>query len=683
MTVLLGVDIGGTFTDFLLWRDGPDGGSIELHKRASTPDDPARAVLEGLEALGATPDLVVHGSTVATNAVLERHGARTALVTTEGFRDLLTIGRQTRPDIYDLEPVTPEPLVPRDLTYELHARLRPDGSVEVAPDFSEVRMLVQRAIDDEAEALAVSLLYAFANPAFEALFDQAATATDLYVSLSSDVSPEYREVERTSTAVLNAYVGPVMSRYLRALGDGLEERGAGRLRIVQSDGGAADAERASRLPVATLLSGPSAGVAGAFALAREAGYDHIITLDMGGTSTDVALCDGGVPTRADLVIDGFIARTPVVDVHTVGAGGGSIARLDAGGALRVGPESAGADPGPASYGRGQDFAVTDAHVVLGHFGGAGLLGGAMPLHEGRARRAALSLVHAFGGDPQRASQAVLDVATANMERALRVVSVQRGHDPREFTLVPFGGAGPLHACALADALEMPRILVPPSPGVLAAVGAAQSDLTATRTRAVLRRLDDGALSAIREALGAAADEAREQVAPPSPQPSSLKGAPTGGAGGVAVEVRLALDLRYVGQSYELTVDLDGAPEDAATFEAARTAFDRLHEARFAHADANAPVEVVNARATARVASGVTLPAPTFPPRAGSLTAASTTRAWFGGRWRETPVYHREALVSGDRFEAPAIVLQLDATTLVAPGWAAEVDPRGNLMMERA
>ena len=686
MTVLLGVDIGGTFTDFLLWRDGPDGGSVELHKRPSTPDDPARAVFEGLEALGVTPDLVVHGSTVATNAVLERRGARTALVTTEGFRDLLTIGRQTRPDIYDLEPVTPEPLVPRDLAYELHARLRPDGSVEVAPDFSEVRMLVQRAVDDEAEALAVSLLYSFANPAHEALFDQAATPTDLYVSLSSEVSPEYREVERTSTAVLNAYVGPVMSRYLGALGAGLEERGVDALRIVQSDGGAADAARASRLPVATLLSGPSAGVAGAFALAREAGYERILTLDMGGTSTDVALCDGSVPTRADLVIDGFTARTPVVDVHTVGAGGGSIARLDAGGALRVGPQSAGADPGPASYGRGQDVTVTDAHVVLGHFGGAGLLGGAMRLHEGRARRAASALVHAFGGDAQRASQAVLDVATANMERALRVVSVQRGHDPREFTLVPFGGAGPLHACALADALEMPRILVPRSPGVLAAVGAAQSDLTATRTRAVLRRLDSETEAAIREALEAAASEAREQVGTRpalSPQSSPLKGEGAGVGAGAGVEVRLALDLRYVGQSYELTVPLEGPPEDAATFEAARAAFDRLHQTRFAHADAAAPVEVVNARATARVASGVTLPPPTFAARDGAAAPASTARAWFGGAWHDTPVYQRDSLVPGDRLEGPTIIVQLDTTTLVAPGWSAEVDAHGNLLMERA
>ncbi|MBM3140449.1 MAG: hydantoinase/oxoprolinase family protein, partial [Chloroflexi bacterium] len=343
MSLLVGVDVGGTFTDFLLWEDG----GFRAHKRPSTPDDPSRAVLEGLAELGVQPDLLVHGSTVATNAVLQRTGARTALVTTAGFRDLLAIGRQTRPDIYDLEPETPEPLVERARIFELHGRMRPDGSVEESLDHSEVRALVHDAVESGAEALAVSLLYSYVNPTFESLFGPAAARTGLFLSLSSEVSPEYREVERTATTVLNAYVGPVMSRYLRRLSDGLRARGGGRLRIVQSDGGSADLERAARLPVATLLSGPSAGVAGAFDVARAAGFPRAITFDMGGTSTDVALCDGAVPRRPDVSVGGMPARTPVVDVHTVGAGGGSIARLDAGGALRVGPQSAGADPGPA------------------------------------------------------------------------------------------------------------------------------------------------------------------------------------------------------------------------------------------------------------------------------------------------------------------------------------------------
>ena len=679
VTTLLGVDVGGTFTDFLLARDG----RVEVHKRPSTPDDPARAVLDGVDALGAAPELVVHGSTVATNAVLQRRGARTALVTTEGLRDLLVIGRQTRADIYDLEPETPEPLVPRELSFELHARLRPDGSVEAAPDHSEVRALVQRAIEAGAQSLAVSLLYSYANPAFEELFQQAAgqlagaadeasegeeTGEALYVSLSSQVSPEYREVERTATTALNAYVGPVMSRYLGRLSAGLEQRGAGPLRILQSDGGSADLARAARLPVATLLSGPAAGVGGALAVARQAGFERVITLDMGGTSTDVALCDGALPMRPDIAVGGLPARTAAVDVHTVGAGGGSIARIDAGGALRVGPQSAGADPGPACYGRGRDFTVTDAQLLLGRLGDAGLLGGEMPLDVRRSRRAAAGLVHAFGGDPHAAAQAVVDVATANMERALRVVSVQRGYDPREFTLVAFGGAGPLHACALADALEMPRVLVPAMPGVLAALGALRSDLTATRTRSVLLPLTVEAAPALREALAAAAREVRSQLAAPE------------------AAVSRALDLRYAGQSYELTVPLDGAGADGGEagegldLAAARAAFEALHEARFAHHDPQAAVEVVNVRATARLPGAAVDPTPAFEP---GVADAREAEVWFAGVRAQTRLYERSRLAPGDRVDGPAIVRQLDSTTLVTPGWRAVVDGAGNLVMERA
>ena len=676
MTSILGVDVGGTFTDFLL----VDERGLRLHKRLSTPDDPSRAVLEGIDELagaeGARIELVVHGSTVATNAVLERTGARTALVVTEGVRDLLTIGRQARADIYDLEPVTPEPLVPPELTFELHGRLRPDGSVEVAPDHSEVRALVHRAESAGAEALAVSLLYSDANPAFEELFEQVASRTELFVSLGSRVSPEYREVERTSTAVLNAYVGPVMSRYLGNLEEGLRARGIEGLRVVRSDGGATDVTGAIALPVATLLSGPSAGVAGAFEVARRAGFERVLTFDMGGTSTDVALCDGGVPTRGALVIDGLTARTPVVDVHTVGAGGGSIARLDAGGALRVGPQSAGAEPGPAAYGRGQAFTVTDAHVVLGTLPsgpGAGLLGGALRLDERRSRRAAAGLVRGFGGDAQRAAQAVIEVANANMERALRVVSVQRGFDPREFTLVAFGGAGPLHACALAEALEMPRVLVPRWPGVLCALGAARAELTATRTRSVLRRVDlAGALAEIEAALEEVEADARGEVE-------------GDGVEGGNIEVTLALDLRYAGQSYEITVALDASLDGAGgrgarAIEAARAAFDAAHAARFAHADASAPVEVVNARATARIRSAIELPAPVLGT--GTARPTSEARVWLEGAWRETPVYARDDLGAGDAIDGPAIVTQLDTTTLVAPGWRALVDEWGNLVLER-
>ena len=655
-SALLGVDVGGTFTDFVLWRDG----AVELHKRPSTPDDPSRAVLAGIDALGVAPDLVVHGSTVATNTVIQRRGARTALIATEGMRDLLIIGRQTRPDIYDLEPVTPDPLVPAERRLEISARLRPDGSVERPADAAEVRALVRAALDAGAEALAVSLLYAYANAEHERLFEDLAAEAGLYVSLSSRVSPEYREVERTATTVLNAYVGPVMSAYLARLEAGLAERGAGTLRVVQSDGGAATPQRASALPVATLLSGPAAGVAGAFQIASRAGFDRVLTFDMGGTSTDVALCDGTLPARADIEVAGLPARTPAVDVHTVGAGGGSIARLDAGGALHIGPQSAGADPGPAAYGRGEDFTITDANLLLGRLPPAGLLGGAMALDAERSRQAASTVAGAFGGDIEQAAQAVLDVAVANMERALRVVSVQRGFDPREFTLVAFGGAGPLHACALADAVDVPRVLVPMAPGVIAALGAAGSDLTATFARSVLLPLDPSATGALRGALAAAGREAADQLDRPG------------------ADLHWALDLRYLGQSYELTVELDGIESDESLARA-RAAFDAQHEARFAHQDASAPVEAVNVRATARAATGATAPEPAFDAEG---TAPATVEAWFDGRPQPTQLVDRASLRPGDRLDGPTLVAQLDSTTVIAPGWTATVDEQGNLLLER-
>ena len=655
MSTLLGVDVGGTFTDFLLWEDG----AFRVHKRPSTPDDHGRAVLEGLDYLRsesqAALDLLVHGTTVATNTVLQRRGARTALITTDGFRDLLTIGRQTRARIYDLEPESPAPLIPPELHFECPGRVRPDGTVEVDWSVEEARALLAAAEAAGAEAIAVSLLYCYVNPSVEQAFREA--GTDLFLSLSSEVSPEYREVERTATTALNAYVGPIMSSYLTALGEGVRARSVGALHIVQSDGGAADVERAARFPVSTLLSGPAAGVHGAFQVAREAGFDRIIAFDMGGTSTDVALCDGGVPTRADVVVGDFPARTPVVDVHTVGAGGGSIARIDAGGALRVGPESAGADPGPACYGRGDAFTVTDAQAIPGRLGAHGRLAGSLSLDVDRARTAART-VSGAGDTPEAVSEAVLAVATANMERALRVVSVQRGYDPREFTLVPFGGAGPLHACALADALEMPRILVPALPGVLAALGAVQSDLTATRTRSVLCPLDEDHQPQVVAALQTVADEALGSLAD------------------ARADVTHALDLRYRGQSYEITVHVASAFDPLAAI----ALFHAAHEQRFAHSDALAAVEVVNARAVARVPSETPIPVP--PPGRGATPTAQSS-VMVGDETREVDIYERADFAPGDRISGPALVVQMDTTTLVEPGWTATADALGNLVLERS
>ena len=680
MASILGVDVGGTFTDFLLWEDGRP----LVYKRPSTPDDPSRAVLAGLDEMGWTPDEVVHGSTVATNAVLERKGARTALITTRGFRDVLAIGRQTRPKLYDLEPRRPPPLVPDELRLEANERLDHRGRVLRTLSRREVEALLDRLAGRGVESLAVCFLFSFLNPKHERLVRDAARRRGLPCSASFEVLPEYREYERTSTTVLNAYVAPVVERYLSRLAEelggagrakgpadrGRRARGTVRLRVMQSNGGSARAGAAGALAVRTVLSGPAGGVAGAFRLARAADYGRIITLDMGGTSTDVCLCDGAVPFTAEATIDGLPLRIPTVDVHTVGAGGGSIARIDAGGALRVGPESAGADPGPACYGNGGGPTVTDAHLLLGRLLPERFLGGRMPLSVAAARQALRPIARAYGRDIQRAAASIVRVANASMERALRVTSVERGHDPRRFTLVAFGGAGPLHACELAESLGIVRVLVPPFPGVLSAFGMAAAPLTRDEVQAFLaavpahdrggfvRRLDRAfqrlELRAERE-LAAEGERGRTRL-------------------------RRSLDLRYVGQSYELNVPIALTADGCAPARILR-AFHRAHRHRYGHAEPSRPVEVVAVRVRAEVA-GAPVRLERVSKGAGDAKGARLERreVWFG-RPRATWVYDRPALRSGDRLRGPALVIQLDATTAIPPGWQGTVDDVGNLVLE--
>jgi N-methylhydantoinase A len=670
MVSIVGVDVGGTFTDFVLWENG----RLSIYKRPSTPDDPARAVLAGLEEAGWTPDEVVHGSTVATNAVLERKGARTALVTTRGFRDVLAIGRQTRPKLYDLEPVRPPPLVPDALRFELDERLDHHGRVLRTLNARDVRALLERLRARRVESLAVCFLFSFLDPRHERLVRDAARRAGIPCSASSDVLPEHREYERTSTTVLNAYVAPVVERYLSRLQDGLAGQAKGlayggmrgvRLRVMQSNGGSADASAAGALAVRTVLSGPAGGVAGAFRVASAAGYSPIITLDMGGTSTDVCLCDGAVPFTAESTIGGLPMRIPTVDVHTVGAGGGSIARLDAGGALRVGPESAGADPGPASYGTGTQATVTDAHVVLGRLLPDRFLGGRMELSATAAERSLRPLARAMGGDAVAAAASVVRVANASMERALRVISVERGHDPRRFTLVAFGGAGPLHACELAEALGVPRVLVPLHPGVLSAFGMAAAPVTVDRVQALLAPVperDARFARRLERAFDRLASQARREL--------SKQGYERG------ARVSRAIDLRYAGQSYELTVPLEGA----VRLDRVVAAFHHAHERRYGHSDASRAVEAVALRVRGE-APGVRLRADLAGVPASAKDARPELRnVWFGSM-RRAPVYERSHLRAGERLRGPVLITQLDATTCVPPGWRGRVDAQGNLVLE--
>ena len=474
----IGVDTGGTFTDFVVVQNG----HIEVFKRFSTPREPEVAILEGLKDLQA--EEVIHGSTVATNALLERKGARVALLTTEGFEDVLAIGRQTRRELYNVFVRRPEPLVPEELRLGIKERTLHDGKIERSPDMAHLDRLVAILRSKEVEAAAICLLFSFANNRHEQLVAQALAPLGIPLSLSSQVLAEYREYERTSTTVINAYLAPLMGDYLERLSQRLTST---RLRVMQSNGGAVQARTAAELPVHTIVSGPAGGVVGAFHVASASGYPNIITFDMGGTSTDVSLCEGGISVTHEADVDGMPVGIPIIDIHTVGAGGGSIAQVDAGGALKVGPASAGAEPGPICYGKGGErFTVTDANVLLGRLPARFFLGGTVALAAERITPTLRGLPWTQSwSSPEQLAQGVIDVVNNNMEQAIRLISVERGHDPRDFALVCFGGAGGLHAVELARALRIPQVVVPPHPGALSALGLLQSDVRKDYSRSML------------------------------------------------------------------------------------------------------------------------------------------------------------------------------------------------------
>ena len=655
---LLGVDVGGTFTDFVFLRDG----EINIAKRPSTPDDPGRAIIDGLAEFGWSPEEVVHGSTVATNTLLTRTGAPTALITTRGFRDTLVIGRQARPDLYALHPQRHEPLVPQRLRYEVDERIAFDGEVVTPLDLAELDRVLDRIERTRVRTVAICFLFSFINAEHEELAANQARQRGFNVSASYEILPQHREFERMSTTTANAYLSPVMSRYLDTLESRLNEQADGkiRLRIMQSNGGSLSGDSAGRNAVRTVLSGPAGGVAGAFAAAENDGYPYAITFDMGGTSADVALCPGRLLERTDLVVDDMPIRTPAVDLHTVGAGGGSIAWFDPGGALRVGPQSAGADPGPAAYGRGTLPTVTDAHTVLGRLRPEQQLGGTVALDVERARDAISTIAEPFGS-VEIAAQAVIDVVNANMARALRVISVERGYDPARFSLVAFGGAGPLHACDLANAVGIPQVLIPPSPGVLSAAGMMIADITRDAEQGLhltINPEDAGAVESLDAAFADIAALARSAIAE------------DGYTDGVGVEH--AADLRYRGQSHELTVSLN----EAHHAKAVREAFHEAHRERFGFSSEDTPVEVVTARAKARHSG--------YRGEVGgtqeSLNAGQRTEAVTWDRARDTLVLARGSVT--ESVSGPAIITQIDTTVTVPPGWSAAPLPSGSLLLSR-
>ncbi len=672
---IVGVDVGGTFTDLTAVDEAI--GRVVVTKVPSRPRNEAAAVLEGLDALGiAARDVrrLVHGTTVGTNAVLERRGARVAVLTTAGFRDLIEIGRTKRniPALFVPTFVRPKPVVERKRRFEVTERLVADGSVLVPLDIASVERALDAAVASGAEAIAVCLLHAYLNPAHERTIADTAKGRcpGVPVSCSADVVAEYREFERFSTTVLNAYLQPLMDAYLSGLEQRLRAVGyAHGVLTVASSGGMMTTETARRLPIKTIFSGPAGGVSQACFAGGAAGVRDLITYDMGGTSTDVCLVRDLTPlATSDGAVGTFPVKVPQIDMHTVGAGGGSLAWLDLDGSLQVGPRSAGATPGPAAYGLGgTEPTVTDANVVLGRIGTTRRLGGSIALDASRARQAVTELAGRMGGTMavDALAEGIVRIAVARMTSAIREISIQRGHDPRDFTLVAFGGAGPMHALALADEIGIPRVLVPRHPGNFSALGLLASDIKHDDVRTRVGPLRDR-WSLVAGLFAEMESTARRQL--------ELEGFEAG-----QQRMRRSLDLRYRGQAFELNLELGDEP--LATLEAA---FHGRHRATYGHADPTAVIELVNARVSAY--GVVARPATErYQSGAASLDAALIERrpVRFDGAVHDCPVWERERLPADAELRGPAIVEEFGATTVVLPGWRGTVDAWGNLRFERS
>jgi N-methylhydantoinase A len=673
---IVGIDVGGTFTD--LTAVDAQSGRVVVTKVPSRPRHEAAAVLAGLEALGiasAEVRRLVHGTTVGTNAVLERRGARVALLTTAGFRDLIEIGRTKRniPALFIPTFVRPKPVVERKHRFEVTERLGPDGAVLVPLDPASIEGALDGALAAGAEAVAVCLLHAYLNPAHEHLVADAAKgrAPGLPVSCSADVVAEYREFERFSTTVLNAYLQPLMEGYLTSLEERLLATGYSHgVLTVASSGGMMTTDTARRLPIKTIFSGPAGGVSQACFVGAAAGIRDFITYDMGGTSTDVCLVRDLQPLMtADAMVGAFPVKVSQIDMHTVGAGGGSIAWLDVDGSLQVGPRSAGASPGPAAYGLGgTEPAVTDANVVLGRIGTRRRLGGSIAIDAERARQAVAALAarleRPLGVEPL--AEGIVTIAVARMTSAIREISIQRGHDPRDFTLVAFGGAGPMHALAMAEEIGIPRVLVPRHPGNFSALGLLAADIKHDDVRTRVGLLGER-LPALRLAFAEMETAARQQLEREGFAPAQQK-------------LLRSLDLRYRGQAFELNIAL---ADTRLALDRIEADFHRQHRATYGHANLEAAIELVNARLTAY---GL-VPKPAAARHAApgaAIEAALVERrpVWFGGRAYDCPVWDRERLPEGVRLAGPAIVEEFGATTVVPPGWRGAMDEHGNLRFER-
>ena len=683
MVWFVGVDVGGTFTDFYAFNE--NSAVICVHKLPSTPENPARAILDGLDDLarnqGVLPTEIsrfAHGTTVATNALIQRRGANVALITTKGFRDLLEIGRQIRPKMYDLKADEPPPLVPRERRFEVSERINANGAVITDLTDQEIAAAVDNIRTSGVEACAIGLLFAFLNTHHEERIAAAIKKDlpDLHISLSSEVQPEFREFERLSTTVLNAYLQPTVARYMESLKAGLIERApVSAIGINQSSGGLMSVEQARKYPIRTALSGPAAGVVGAVHIAKLANYNNVITLDMGGTSADVALIkDGKAGVSFDQRVADFPVRLPMVDVKTIGAGGGSIAWFDRDGLLKVGPASAGADPGPACYGfGGTEPTVSDANLVLGRLSQRGLLNGKMALNTKLSQNAFASISEQLGFTVERTALGVIGIVVANMVRAIRAVSVERGLDPRTFALMALGGAGPLHAVDVARVLGISYVIIPPTPGILCAQGLVVSDLKEDFVASDRIQVDSNNVGTIVSHVSMLTDRAVAWFEQEN----------------ISADQRwleLHFDMRYVGQNFELAVpvgetNIVSHKEFSIVTEKLMDAFYAAHEQAYGYFNPHDRAEVVNLRLTAW--GRLKRPKTESHSVSEEMPAAAGTRSiQFSAEGPvDAQIFHRDALVLGQRITGPAVVEQLDTTALIYPGDTAHVDEALNLIIE--
>jgi N-methylhydantoinase A len=685
----LGVDVGGTFTDLIYVDD--DAGEIIVHKVPTTPDDPSRGSVQGIQELtaqaGESPsalDQVFHGTTIATNIVIEHNGAQVGLITTEGYRDILHIARHKKPlnfSNYQDLPWQRYPIVRRRHRLTVPERIVKDGSVLVPLDEEKALAQVRRLKEEGVEAVAVCFLFSFLNPEHEARVAQIVREEfpEAFLSVSSEVLPQYREYERFSTVCLNAYIGPKVSRYVRRLEDELRRLDVRTgVHLMTSASGVATAEGAVARPVNLLMSGPVAGVVGGIWSGQQAGYDNVITLDVGGTSADIGLAQEGrlrMKHLLDTRVGPYQAMIPMVDVDTIGAGGGSIAYVDPGGIFRVGPRSAGADPGPASYGRGgADATATDAMVNLGWLLPEAFLGGEMKLRSDLARQVfEEGPAKALGMTVEETSMGAMQILTHSMVQAIEENSVRKGYDPRDFALVAEGGAGPAFAAQIAVEVGTPWVLVPRYPGVTAALGLLATDMVYEYGATVYQRVSQIDLQALEEAFGELEQQATAQLAEDGIPPDRML-------------IQRVADCRYLGQGYELRVDCGSGPVDDVTVAKLRADFDDIHEREYSRRFEESDVEVPNVRVRG-IGLMPKLQAPEFEPGPESPEAAlrHTGEAWFrvNGSLRqvETRFYDRDALRAGNRLDGPAIVNQYDSTTVIPPGLTAHVDRLGNIVIE--